>query len=605
MLILRHLLVRPVRAVLLRRFFLLLPLLCGAIAASAQEPAVGLHYGSDFAMAQYDSFGAWLGRKVLYRITFLEKTSWAAITDAALVEKSKTWVNSYPGRIEVMSVPMFANGDTSGFTSITSGQRDGAFRSIASKIQAAGIASKVIVRLAWEANGDWYSWSYLRNPTGFKAAYRRIVSVMRSAAPGLRFEFNISNLAVRGTGGAKWTDGYPGDDVVNVISMDIYDHWNTWTTMVTGDAGLAEMRNFAKAHNKPEAYTEWACKTTPQGGGDNPGFIRAMSDWMDQRPGGVLYQAYWNTTGGGAGLVYSTTTSVLSNAAGQYKELFGAAPPNTAPTISRVGARTININSSTGAIAFTVGDSQTAASNLRVTANVSDSSLIPLSRVVLGGSGANRTVTVSPVSNKTGWSTIWLKVSDGQMAKVTSFVVQVSATLTYIDIGTPNVAGGQSISNGVISMRASGYDISSVSDECRFGHAAMPGDAELTVEVAKLSTTHAWTKAGLMFRSSTAANSAFVGLFVTPSQGIVLQWRAVNGGASSARTPVSGRPPKWLRLTRSGDSFYAFSSNDGVDWDLVETTGVNLPDTARGGLALVSHSPNTLAYADFDNFDVD
>lgn len=583
-------------------------LLIAASRGSAQDPAIGLHYGSDFSTTQYEDFGAWLGRKVMYRVTFLEKSSWAAIKDAALVDISKKWVNSHSGRVEVISMPMFANGDTVSFADIANGVKDAGFRAVAQKIQAAGIADKVIIRLAWEANGDWYRWSYLKNPAGFRSAWRHVVAVMRASAPKLRFEFNISNLANRGATGAKWTEGYPGDDVVDVISMDIYDHWNSWTTMMYGDAGLNEMREFAKAHNKPEAYAEWSCSTTPNGHGDNPGFIRAMASWMDARPGKVLYHAYWNTTGGANGLVYSITSLLVPDASTTYKQLFGAttvSAGNSAPTISAISDRTVDINRSTGAITFTVGDAQTAASNLTITKNVSDPALIPLSHVVLGGSGANRTVTVSPVNNKTGWSTVWLKVSDGQLTKTSSFVVQVSAELSFNDVGSPPIAGSHAYNDSTLTMKGSGNDIYNRADDFHFGSTWLTGDAELTVKVSSLTHTDDWTKAGVMFRGSGASNSAFVAAFVTPTKGVVLQWRTAAGGYASSSPTLAGRAPKWLRLTRSGDSFYAFCSNDGSDWDLIEITDVNLPDTAMGGLAVVAHAANATATAVFDHFSID
>jgi hypothetical protein len=133
----------------------------------------------------------------------------------------------------------------------------------------------------------------------------------------------------------------------------------------------------------------------------------------------------------------------------------------------------------------------------------------------------------------------------------------------------------------------------------------LTGDVELTAKVSRLSNTNPWTKAGLMFRTNGASNSAFVAAFVTPSQGLVLQWRTQAGGYASSSAVLPGRAPKWLRLTRSADSFYAFCSDNGSDWDLIEITKVDLPDTVLGGMALVSHASNTTATAVFDNFGID
>lgn len=577
----------------------------GVVRGHAQAPAVGLHYGSDYATSQYEAFGSWLGKKVMYRVIFADKTSWSTIANPGFLSVSKSWVNSAPGRVEVISMPLFANGDTTGkFSLITSGARDQYFRSFASKVQAAGIADKVIIRLAWEANGDWYSWSYLRDPAGFKAAFRHAVYIMRTAAPKLRFEFCISNIANRGTGGAKWTAGYPGDDVVDVISMDIYDHWNTWDRMVNGDGGLAEMRSFAIQHNKPEAYAEWSCSTTKNGHGDNPAFISNMSNWMSARAGKVLYQAYWNTESGANAVLYRSAGTIVPKAAAMYKDQFGPADAS-APKISEIADRSMTMNTTTGPIPFTISDAQTAATSLTLIKNASDQSLVPLSNITFGGSGSNRTVTIRPVTNKTGSSTIWIKVSDGKLTKHISFVLTVNAGLSYADVGAPAIKGSNAFEDGTVRMYAGGYDIYNKDDEFNFGYRSIPGDAEMTVRVASLRKAHEWTKAGLMFRGSLASNSAFVGVFVSPDNGVALQWRSVNGGGAATSPMLPGSPPEWIRLLRTGNSFYAFSSANGVEWDLVEAVNVSLPSGALGGLALTSHHTAVGTIAEFDSFGID
>ncbi len=52
---------------------------------------------------------------------------------------------------------------------------------------------------------------------------------------------------------------------------------------------------------------------------------------------------------------------------------------------------------------------------------------MPAANIVLGGSGANRTVTVTPASNQSGSATITLTVSDGSLTASSSFVLTVTA----------------------------------------------------------------------------------------------------------------------------------------------------------------------------------
>jgi VCBS repeat-containing protein len=100
---------------------------------------------------------------------------------------------------------------------------------------------------------------------------------------------------------------------------------------------------------------------------------------------------------------------------------------NTAPTISDIGDQTIDEDGNTGALGFAVGDTETAAGSLLITASSSNPALIPNGNIVLGGSAGNRTVTVTPVANQSGTATITVTVSDGALAASDTFLLTVNA----------------------------------------------------------------------------------------------------------------------------------------------------------------------------------
>src|SRR2546425_1035319 len=107
---------------------------------------------------------------------------------------------------------------------------------------------------------------------------------------------------------------------------------------------------------------------------------------------------------------------------------------NTAPTISSIADQTTTQNTPTAPIAFAVGDAQTAAGSLILSSTSSNPALIPVANIVFGGSGANRTVTVTPAVNQTGTATITVTVSDGSLTASDSFVLTVNSAGTFTPV---------------------------------------------------------------------------------------------------------------------------------------------------------------------------
>jgi hypothetical protein len=102
--------------------------------------------------------------------------------------------------------------------------------------------------------------------------------------------------------------------------------------------------------------------------------------------------------------------------------------PDTAPTITGPADQSIGTNSATAALALTVGDDFTSAFALALTKASSNPTLVPTSGIVFGGSGANRTVTVTPAANQLGTATIATTVSDGARTASDTFVLTVTGT---------------------------------------------------------------------------------------------------------------------------------------------------------------------------------
>jgi hypothetical protein len=151
--------------------------------------------------------------------------------------------------------------------------------------------------------------------------------------------------------------------------------------------------------------------------------------------GGSINSSGNFTAGAGEGGPYTVTATSGSLSGTAQVTVF-----NNPPTISDIADRAVTEGVSTGEVAFTVGDSETAAAALTVGASSSNQSLAPNANIVLGGSGANRTVTVTPAANQSGTATITVTVSDGVKSTSDTFLLTVQAgVVTSIEV-TPATA---------------------------------------------------------------------------------------------------------------------------------------------------------------------
>jgi ABC-type transport system involved in multi-copper enzyme maturation permease subunit len=141
-----------------------------------------------------------------------------------------------------------------------------------------------------------------------------------------------------------------------------------------------------------------------------------------------------------------------------------------------------------------------------------------------------------------------------------------------------------------------------VSDSFYFVHQPLAGNGSITVRVTSLtgeilvpapgSAMRAglvpWAKAGIIIKASTRPGSAYAAMMVTGGHGVRMQYDFTQDvpGLPGA---VSAAAPRWLRLTRSGDTITGYDSADGAHWALVGTaTLAGLPSTAQVGLFATS-----------------
>jgi hypothetical protein len=132
-----------------------------------------------------------------------------------------------------------------------------------------------------------------------------------------------------------------------------------------------------------------------------------------------------------AGLVLLAATTLVVAACGSDSDDGMPTPPpaaNTAPVISGIADRSSNQDTVVGPIEFSIGDRETDAPMLTVSAAADGTSVVPADGIALGGSGAVRNITLTPLEAATGAVNVTLTVTDAQGAASTrSFRVTVNA----------------------------------------------------------------------------------------------------------------------------------------------------------------------------------
>jgi alpha-tubulin suppressor-like RCC1 family protein len=177
---------------------------------------------------------------------------------------------------------------------------------------------------------------------------------------------------------------------------------------------------------------------------------------------------------------------------------------------------------------------------------------------------------------------------------------------TFSDIGSPAVTGTDSHNGGEFTISGNGAEIWGSSDQFTYMYQVLSGDSLISARITSQTNTNGGAKAGLMFRESTAANSKYVDLVVTPSNVLVLQWRSSTGGPCAYKALGSFKLPAYIKLVRSGDMFNAYKSNDGVNWGKsLGSCSVAMDSSVRVGMCVTSHNASMASTVKFDNVTVE
>ena len=194
--------------------------------------------------------------------------------------------------------------------------------------------------------------------------------------------------------------------------------------------------------------------------------------------------------------------------------------------------------------------------------------------------------TVGPfLSNQT--SVLW--TSDG------------TAGWSGADIGNPVLAGSDSLSNGIWTVSGSGTDIGGTLDQFHFVWQPLTSDGGISAQVLTQTNTNSRARAGVMLRQSTDPSAPFYAVVATPQSGIFVLDRTKQGGGVHTLIILAGTVPVYLQVQRTGTTYTASTSSDGVTWTPIPGSSVTLGPTGTwlAGLAVTSHTTAKISTATF------
>jgi hypothetical protein len=182
---------------------------------------------------------------------------------------------------------------------------------------------------------------------------------------------------------------------------------------------------------------------------------------------------------------------------------------------------------------------------------------------------------------------------------------------TCNDVGFPLLEGTQNIQDGSWTVSASGWDIRSTyfekADQFRFIWQDIPADGELAAKVVDQTGSDFGSKMGVMMRKTFDPTSPFFAILVTPWNDIQVRYRKDYNQDPVDLVSIRQKTPVLLKILRNGTVFQAATSLDGVIWEEIPGSKMDLSimqGTLMGGVAVTSGNVNRISTAIFDNVEL-
>ena len=180
----------------------------------------------------------------------------------------------------------------------------------------------------------------------------------------------------------------------------------------------------------------------------------------------------------------------------------------------------------------------------------------------------------------------------------------LTAPWTGADIAASGLAGTSGRRGAKFVVQAGGNNIAGTADAFHFVQQPVTGDATITARVLGLDGISVNAKAAVMIRESTATGARSAALSWGPLNQLVQFSRRTSTGGTTANNSVASIESPWLRLTRSGNLFSAYTSPDGLAWTFVGSQSISMSTSALIGLAACAGDSAQLAEVAFGDVSV-
>ncbi len=281
------------------------------------------------------AYSRWINRPVVWAEDFEPNDAWENNIEGGgwQLGEWRDWKHADPRRRLILSIPLLPGGwDRSGAkrgadagkpVSLQAGAKgdyNAHFKALAQNLVDYGLGDSVL-RLGWEFNGGWYTHRASDDPKAWAAYWRQIVGTMHAVKGAEKLQF-CWNPAL-GWQQFPSAQAYPGDDVVDIVGLDVYDEswakdtypipdgatkeeaagrreraWNDFT--YGGQMGLKEWSDFARAHGKLFALPEWSISKREDGHGglDNVAFVDKMHAFINDPTNNVYFACHFDVQAG-------------------------------------------------------------------------------------------------------------------------------------------------------------------------------------------------------------------------------------------------------------------------------------------------------------------